>query len=268
VHDCCMKTGWVIFGIVILGACGKANGAPLALEQPVAGDPGPAAVPDAGLPRAGAAAESVTPAAGSGGAGASSVLITAAGSGAGGMEVGGVGGLPSAGAAAGSSGQSAAGSGGTGGIPIAATGGTAAPADRVLWSQSWTVALHDEYSGGNFPHATMGLFLDAGDLCRFGLTGAPSGSSQTFPTDGTCITPLAQQHLASGSAIVCDSNGVNGPGGGGGGSAALVGWVEAVSGHTVKYLRRTQTYTIQLLGSGSTAFNYADFQGTWEAIGN
>ena len=135
----------------------------------------------------------------------------------------------------------------------------------MLWSQTWTVAIHEASAWGGYKNATMGLVLDAGDLCRFGLTGAPSGSSQTFATDGACITQVAKQGLAAGAAAIFDSSGTNAHGGGG--SAALVGWTEAVSGHTLTAVRRTQSYTIQLLGKDETSYNYADFQGTWEAIG-
>lgn len=161
------------------------------------------------------------------------------------------------------SGGAGAAAGGIGGsTPI---GGASEPSDHVLWSQSWTVAIHDPTTQPGYQNATMGLFLDAGDLCKFGLSGAPSGSSQTFPTDGACITDTARQNLASGVAVIFDSNGQNARGDGG--RAPLNGWVEAIAGHTVKYVRRTQTYSIQLLGAGDTSYNYADFQGTWEAIG-
>jgi hypothetical protein len=149
---------------------------------------------------------------------------------------------------------------GSGGMPSA---GSAAPAERVLWSQTWTVAIHDPVTQPGYKDATMGLALDAGDMCKFGFNGSPSGTSQTFTTDGTCIT--AAGSLVSGVAVIFDKDGMNARGTAG--RAALSGWESAVSGHTVKYLRRTQTYTIQLLGSAETSFNYADFTGKWEAVG-
>lgn len=143
------------------------------------------------------------------------------------------------------------------------TGGSTAPADHVLWSQSWTVAIHEAATSPGYDNATMGLFLDAGDLCKFGLMGAPSGSTQTFDTDGACITEAA--NVASGVAVIFDANGQNAHGDGG--RAPIAGWSVAIAGHVVKYIRRRQTYSIQLLGAGDTSWNYADFQGTWEAVG-
>ena len=124
------------------------------------------------------------------------------------------------------------------------------------------MAIHSAAAYGGYEMATMGLALDAGDLCRFGFVGAPSGSSQTYPTDGACITAAS---LRSGKAIVYDAQGANGNAVGG--SAPIVGWNEAVTGHVVTGLRRTQTYTCQLVGSGDTSWNYCDFTGRWEAIG-
>lgn len=152
----------------------------------------------------------------------------------------------------------------TGGTHIEPMAGQSAPAEHVLWSQFWTVAIHPTGSGsGGYPNATMGLALDAGDFCQFGFSGASSGSSQEYPTDGACIT--TNVNVASGVALIFDSNGMNSRGSGG--RAPLAGWTEAVTGHTVTKLRRSQTYTIQLLGSGDTSANYADFEGKWEAVG-
>lgn len=186
-----------------------------------------------------------------------------AGSGAGSGEAG----SPAAGVGSGGAGWPVAGSSGDGGAggAVAAqggTGGTPAPAERVLWSQTWTVAIHAASAYGGYKDATMGLAFDAGTGCRFGFNGSPTGAAQEFPTDGKCITAASTK---SGSAFVYDAQGMN-PNGGGG-SAPIVGWAEAVSGKTVLRLRRTQTYTIQLLGTGNTSWNYADFSGTWEAIG-
>jgi hypothetical protein len=108
----------------------------------------------------------------------------------------------------------------------------------------------------------MGLALDAGDLCRFGLTGAPSGSSQTFATDGACITAAAS--VASGRFLVCDSTGAMSVASVGG--AKLAGWTESISGHRVTYLKRTQTYSLQYIG-GDLKTNFGTFDGTWEAWG-
>lgn len=152
-----------------------------------------------------------------------------------------------------------------GGTPAQLTGGQPAPAEHVLWSQSWTVAIHNSVAWKGYKDATMGLFLDAGDFCKFGFMGATSGSSQEFATDGACISEAVRGMVASGSAVIFDSAGMNAHGSSG--NAPLSGWTEAVTGHTVTKLRRTQTYTIQLLGSGDTSYNYADFEGKWEAIG-
>lgn len=161
--------------------------------------------------------------------------------------------------------------GGTGGRPdprpeggkggSAPTGGAAAPQERVIWSQDWTVAVHSAVAYGAAEGDTMGLQLDAGEGCLFGHGGAPSGSSQTYETDGTCITKFSSP---TGSAVFWTTSGNTD---GVAGIAELVGWKEAVSGHTVKHLRRTQTYTVQLLGSGNMTWDYADFSGKWEALG-
>jgi hypothetical protein len=130
----------------------------------------------------------------------------------------------------------------------------------VLWSQRFTGTLTEGQPG--FPDATMGLTLDAGDLCRFGHYGSPSGSSQTFPTDGACIT--AAITVAGGKVTVYDSAGMKS--GGFAGSAPLTGWIEAVTGHRVTYLRRTQTYSLQYIGADLKT-NFGTFDGTWEAWG-
>lgn len=153
----------------------------------------------------------------------------------------------------------------TGGTPAEPVAGQPAPTERVLWSQSWTVAIHASSAMTGYKNATMGLALDAGDLCRFGFIGSPSGSSQEYQTDGTCISEGVRAMAARGVAVIFDSAGMNAHGSGG--RVALSGWTEAITGHAVTKLRRTQTYTIQLLGAGDTSYNYADFDGKWEAIG-
>lgn len=158
-----------------------------------------------------------------------------------------------------------AGSAAVAGTPAVPMAGQAAPAEHVIWSQAWTVAIHPSSGNGGYANATMGLALEAGDFCRFGFEGSPSGSSQEYPTDGACISESVRGMVASGVAVIFDSNGMNANGSGG--RAPLAGWTEAVIGHTVTKLRRTQTYTIQLLGTGSTSANYADFDGKWEAVG-
>jgi hypothetical protein len=135
--------------------------------------------------------------------------------------------------------------------------------ERVLWSQTWTVAIHTPMAQPGFTDATMGLALTAGEDCRFGLVGAASGTTQTYPTNGACITAAA--NVASGKAIVFDKTGKTS--GAIGGSAGLSGWTAAVTGHRVTAIRRTQTYTVQLLGAPPESFNYADFEGRWEALG-
>lgn len=257
-HDHGMRiAGWTL-GVVLVAACGSKAGAPQ--QQPSeAGKAGMAAAiaADAGSPHDAGATDSGAHDAAIGGTKADPPVEA----GSGGKETGGSGGKPAAGHPAPSGGQGGGGTGGT--ITAPPTGGTPALGDHVLWSQSWSVAIHEASANGGYNNATMGLELDAGSFCRFGGIGAASGTSQTFMTDGTCITASSARR---GAAYIYDSNGVN-PNGGGG-SAELVGWVDAVSGHTVTGIRRTQTYTIQLLGSGSTSYNYADFTGTWEAIGH
>lgn len=247
----------------LAGACsgrGTGNGA----ESPPPSAAGKANAGVGGNVDAGASTSRVVPTGGKGGAGE----MPAAGSGerseAGtGGHAGGTANAAGTGPAAGShapeGGQGGAVVGGTGG---AGSGGTAAPVERVLWSQTWTVAIHTPMAQPGFPNATMGLALDAGEDCRFGFVGAASGSTQTYPTDGACITAAA--NVASGKAIVFDQTGKSGAIGG---SALLTGWTAAVTGHRVTAIRRTQTYTVQLLGAPPESFNYADFEGRWEAIG-
>lgn len=248
--------------LVVVGALGCGGGKPaVSAPKEVQTDAGErdAATPDA---RAELAGESGSPAADSGGAGKPDEVYAAGGGGTAATTE--TGGTPAAGNPAPSGGAGAAAMAGQTAVPMA---GAPAPADHVLWSQSWTVAIHPTGGGtGGYQNATMGLAFDAGDLCKFGFSGAASGSAQDFPTDGACITETAKQHLASGSVVIYDSAGMHGIVGGG--SAPITGWVEAVTGHTVVSVRRTQTYTIQLLGSGDTSANYADFEGKWEAIGH
>jgi len=242
----------------LAGACGGGDSKPMAAAAGGGGMETPAESDSGALPErdAGVDARAVEPepggagsAAGSGGAGGAAEQAGETSYANGG-----------AGAPAPAGGQGGAGSGGTASVP---TGGQPAPAEHVLWSQNWTVAIHSSSAAKGYPNATMGLALDAGDFCTFGFSGAPSGTSQDFQTDGACITQAA--NVASGVALIFDSNGMNSHGSGG--RAPLSGWTEAVTGHTVTKLRRTQTYTIQLLGAGDTSYNYADFEGKWEAIG-
>lgn len=184
-------------------------------------------------------------------------------SGTGGDEpVAGSGGQPTGGMAAGGSGGSVdpelppEGGAGAGG-----QGGQQAPQERVLWSQEWTVAVHSAAAYGAAEGDAMGLFLDAGQGCKFGQQGAASGTSQDFETDGQCITAFS---APAGAASFFSASGMQGVSAG---RADLVGWDEAVEGKTVLFLRRTQTYTMQLLGSGNQRWNYADFTGRWEAWG-
>jgi len=205
---------------------------------------------DAGKPPRDAGKPVSEPEAGSGGA----VLPVDAGKQpSGGMAVGGTGGK---------AGSEPPPEGGKGGQPAQPAGGSAAPSERVLWSQDWTVGVHDAVAYGAAEGDTMGMVLDAGPGCVFGLSrAAPSGESQTFDTDGNCITEYSSP---TGFAAFFSAAGKTS---GHSGSADLVGWKTAVAGHTVKYLRRSQTYTIQLLGSDNQRWNYADFTGKWEAVG-
>jgi hypothetical protein len=131
----------------------------------------------------------------------------------------------------------------------------------VLWSQTWTVEVHEPTAYGAVSGTKMALILDAGPLCRFGMMGADSGSTQEYDTDGACITKFS---APSGHATFYAPDGTSG---GFVGRADLVGWKEAVQGKTVLKLRRTQTYDTQVLGAGETAWNFADFTGKWEAVG-
>lgn len=177
--------------------------------------------------------------------------------------------VPSGGAGAtaqagGSSGQPAA-VGGVGSGEAGHTGsaGQPAPAESVLWSQSWTVAIHEASGGKACANATMGLMVDGGSLCRLGNMGVPSGTSQTIATDITCLKDALT--AVYGVAVVYDSTGKQICGSAG--RAELAGWKEAVEGHKVTALRRSQTYTVKVVGSGSSAYNYADFAGTLEIVG-
>jgi hypothetical protein len=180
---------------------------------------------------------------------------------------GGSGGMPTGGMVAGGSGGSTVDpnpppEGGKGGAVSEPMGGSAAPVEHVLWSQEWSVEVHEAKAYGAAEGDTMGLVLDAGQGCRFGQAGAASGSTRTFETDGKCITAF------SGPTGFAAFFGTDGKTSGNLGRAELVGWKEAVNGHTIKSLRRSQTYTIQLLGSGSETWNYVpEFHGTWEALG-
>lgn len=123
--------------------------------------------------------------------------------------------------------------------------------------------IHSAVANDGYKNATMGLLFDAGIGCRFGTSGSPSGETQSFPTDGGCITSVLGDLY--GSAVIYDENGANAHGSAG--RAKLVGYREAVTGHRVTAIRRSQTYTIKLNGTGPSSYNYADFQGTWEALG-
>jgi hypothetical protein len=169
---------------------------------------------------------------------------------AGGMAIGGSGGAPT-------NPQPEGGAG----APAQPVGSSQAPVEHVLWSQDWTVEVHEPVAYDAIEGDTMGFGLDAGQGCRFGNDGAPSGSTQTYETDGKCISAV------SAAAVQAVFYGLDGKSHGVGGRMLLVGWKEAVTGHTVKSLRRTQTYTIQLLGSDNQRWDYADFTGKWEAVG-
>lgn len=188
-------------------------------------------------------------------------------------ELGGEGGGGSPAAPGGGSGGMAAGGsggsrppepqpeGGAGGLPAQPQGGSPAPQERVLWSQDWTVEVHEAVAYGAVAGTKMGLILDAGPQCRFGLAAADSGTSQEYETDGKCITAFSAPMGAAGfftPSGMADSTA---------GRRDLMGWKEAVQERTVLRLRRTQTYEIQQFGSGGNAWNYADFSGKWEAIG-
>jgi hypothetical protein len=130
----------------------------------------------------------------------------------------------------------------------------------VLWSQTWTVEVHEPTAYGAVSGTKMALILDAGPLCRFGFMAADSGSTQEYETDGKCITNYSSP---MGGAVFYEPSGSSANAR----RSDLVGWKEAVQGKTVIKLRRTQTYETQVLGAGETAWNFADFTGKWEAIG-
>lgn len=241
----------------LVGACGGSS-KPMAAASSGGMDAAPEV--DSGAPDSWQKPDAATARLEAGGAG------TAAESGSGGEEAGKGGETSYANGGAGSPVLSGGtGMPATGGTPAQSDAGQPAPSEHVLWSQSWTVAIHNSSAMVGYKNATMGLALDAGDLCRFGFNGSPSGSSQEYPTDGACISEAARGMVAGGSAIIFDSAGMNAHGMGG--RAPLSGWTEAITGHSVTKLRRTQTYTIQLLGAGDTSYNYADFEGKWEAYG-
>lgn len=241
----------------LLGACGGSS-KPMAAAS--GGGMDAVLEVDSGAPDSGGAGWKAIAHHGIGGAGA------AAENGSGGMEAGKSGATSYANGGAGASAPSGdAGMEAAGGKPAEPVAGQPAPTEHVLWSQSWTVAIHNSSAMTGYKNATMGLALDAGDLCRFGFSGSPSGSSQEFATDGSCITEGIRAMAAQGVAVIFDSAGANAHGSGG--RTAIAGWTEAITGHVVTKLRRTQTYTIQLLGAGDTSYNYADFEGKWEAIG-
>ena len=159
--------------------------------------------------------------------------------------------------------------GGTGGGDAAAeqggseqpTGGSTAPAEHVLWSQTFNVAIHSAVAHPGVQNAKMGLFIDGGDGCRFWQSEpADSGTTQTVTTDATCIHEVS----ARASALIFDGTTAKGFAG----TTSLSGWDAAVSGHYVSFLRRTQTYTISVQGADSNSFNYADFTATLEVVGN
>lgn len=251
------ERGTVILVAALLGACG---GSPEPMAAAGSGGMEAAQEPDSGAPDSGRARDAAVALADPGGAGA------AADSGRGGAEAGKGGQVSYANGGAGAPAPSGgAGAEAAGGKPAELVAGQPAATEHVLWTQSWTVAIHDSSAMTGYKNATMGLALDAGDLCRFGFGGSPSGSSQEYPTDGACITEGVRAMAAQGVAVIFDSAGMNAHGSGG--RTALAGWTEAITGHTVTRLRRTQTYTIQLLGAVDTSYNYADFEGKWEAIG-
>lgn len=185
-------------------------------------------------------------------------------------EIGGTGGVEAgSGGSAPNGGMVAGGTGGShppdpqpeGGAGAGGQGGSPEPQERVLWSQDWNVEVHEATAYGAVPGTKMGLILDAGKLCRFGFEAGDSGTSQEYETDGKCITEFSAP-MGAPVFFAPDGTGRNA-----GGRMDLVDWKEAVQGKTVLKLRRTQTYTVQLLGSGEMRWNYADFTGRWEAIG-
>lgn len=153
---------------------------------------------------------------------------------------------------------------GVGGMPKPETGGDGAPAmppaERVLWSQTWTVELHGTDVRSSTEGDQMGLRLQAGEGCVFGDSPTASGATQVWPF-GTCST----EHMATASTSIRVWSGKTPVATRS--VADLTGWTEAVTGHTVLYLRRSQTYELYLLSNGEWSYDYADFTGTWEAVG-
>ena len=154
---------------------------------------------------------------------------------------------------------------GSGGMPKPETGGGGAPAmqpvERVLWSQTWTVALHGTDVRSETEGDRMGLMISAGKGCEFGAEPGLSGETKSYPTNGACIS-AAISSARGGAAVFSGTDQIAWTG-----SAELSGWTAAVTGHTVLYLRRTQTYELWLLDNGAWTYDYADFTGTWEAVG-
>ena len=137
---------------------------------------------------------------------------------------------------------------------------------RVLWSQQWAVQVHSPVAYGASEGARMGLSFEAGgQSCLFGLEPARSGSTQRYATGLSCITERFEQGGGAVSrAYFFDKEGnPNGyaP------AAAIEGLAEALKGHTLMYLSRTQSYKIELRQSAGQRWNYADFYGKWEAVG-
>lgn len=150
---------------------------------------------------------------------------------------------------------------GSGGMPKPETGGGGAPAmqpvERVLWSQTWTVAIHDESVSSTTEGDQMGIRIVAGE-CIIGDEPSPSGEVRMYSVPIGCRLDMARGAVSvfSGSKPLTALAGAN-----------LAGWTAAVTGHTVLYLRRTQTYELWLLDNGDWTYDYADFTGTWEAVG-
>lgn len=152
---------------------------------------------------------------------------------------------------------------GSGGAPKPeGVGGAPAtkPLERVLWSQDWVVAIHDESVRSTTVGDQMGLRITGLPGCSFGEEGGPSGEVKSYPLGG-----CAQERLATASGAVRVWSGKTPIATRVG--ADLANWSAATTGHTVLYLRRTQTYRLDLLSNGEGSYDYADFTGKWEAVG-
>jgi len=182
-------------------------------------------------------------------------------------ELGGQGGAGTGGSTGGV--MAVGGSGGSlnppeGGAGAGGQGGEPAPQERVLWSHEVTVSEHEPLGYGAMEGDQMGLRIETDKYgCTIGDEAQPSGETREYRMDGKCLTTFDGPLQVA--VLFYRANGE---------SAGLVkrnqvtDWDAAVSGKTVLYLKRTQTWNIdRLCDAELNCWNLADFQGRWEAIG-